>query len=237
MFSKANPLLGGSQVAQNPAPRLAPEKPQMNLVEIRREILLLYDRWTRTDSGGFLRYLRSLTGILEDLETVSNIPTIIPESRGSLWFSKEIENRCVVNLTEKFHESLKQLDEALRVHNVTKLAVFKYREKLATMYEPSEQLSEILAYLASMESGMSDLIEVRAKIIHRIKSAYPPVNFSKNFEELSLYLLLVAETGEEYIPQITSSAMIARRVDWVIPRTLDEVRKNDARSLFQVPDI
>jgi len=241
MFSRPNPLLSGGirgdQAARVPAPRISSEKPpQINLFEIRREILLFYDRWTRTDSGGFLRYLRNLTGVLEDLDTVANVSTIITTARGSLWFSDEIEKRCVRNLTEKFSEALKMMDEALRVHNVTKEAIGKYREKLGLMYEPSEQLAEILGYLGSMESGMTALIEVRGKIIERIKSAYPPINFSKNFEELSLYLLLVAETGEEYIPRKCFSAMNLRRVSWVVPRSLEEVKKDDGRNLFQLPE-
>jgi len=237
MFSKVNPLLNGPSSGRARAPQIAPEKPQINLLEIRREILLFYDRWTRTDSGGFLRYLRTVTGVLEDLDTVAHLPSIIPSARGSVWFSDEIEKRCVRNLTEKFSGSMKQLDEALRVHNVTKEAVNKYRIKLGTMHEPSEQLAEILAYLGSMELAMSQLIEVRGKIVDRIKSAYPPINFSKNFEELSLYLLIVAETAEEYIPYKASGEMIARRVSWVVPRTLDEVRKYDGRNLFQLQEI
>ena len=241
MFTKSNPLIQGltnsssSSTARTPAPQLRPvgEKREINLLEIRREILLFYDRWTRTDSGGYIRNLKSLIGVLEDMDTIANMNSILPNSRGSVWFSREIEKKCLHNLTEKFNNTLKQLEESLRIHNVTKDAIKTYVDRVRASHNASDQLEQICAYLEAMHEAILHLIECRQKILKRIKSAYPPISFSKNFEELSLFLVIIAESTEEYIPDHACSVLLSRSANWVVPRTLEQVRRDDGRNLFQ----
>lgn len=226
-----NPLLGGARVR---APQLSSTKPELNLLEVRREILLLYDRWTRTDSGGFLRYLKTCIGVLEDLDTIANMTSIIPSALGSVWFTPEVESKCNEKLREKFSSALKHMEDCVRVHLVTRDAVVRYKETLNATNEYSKLLDEVITYLSAMESAMTLLVESRRKILDRIKSTYPPISFGKNFEELSVFLLLVAETTDDFIPYTASSALIEKCVPWRVPRTLEDVRQDDARNLFLV---
>ena len=49
--------------------------PTLDITTVRREILLLYDRWTRADSGGFQRLLKAAIATLEDEDMIKNLPT------------------------------------------------------------------------------------------------------------------------------------------------------------------
>jgi hypothetical protein len=229
MFSKVNPLLGGARIR---APQLSTAQPEINLVEVRREILLFYDRWTRTDSGGFLRYLKTCIAILEDLDTIANMTTILPGASGSVWFTCDIEEKCSDRLRMKFQAALKNMDECLRVHLVTRDAVVKYKKMVSEKTGSSRTADEVVMYLDAMESGMTLLLDSRRKIIEKIKSAHPPISFGNFFEELSVFLLIVAETTDDFIPYTASSELISKCVAWRVPRTLEEVREDDGRNLF-----
>ena len=151
----------------------------------QREIVTLYDRWVRTDLGGFRRILKSVIAILEDLDTVEELPEMFP---GNLGFTEDIVGISVGQLKEK------------RLSNLLAEG-WKCIETMKTTRDASERFAttargKVKVYVEKMAEGMSELIDTREKILMEIETK----KFGSDFDILSLFLLVVAETGENYIP-------------------------------------
>ena len=129
--------------------------------------------WSRTDSGGFHRLLKSAIGVLEEIDLIESFETVFPElKRNNLGWNDEVKIRAVSNLRSKFRAILSELDLCV------------------------ESMERTLEYVEARESEMHaklvPLVESRKIILKNINK----LSFSKDFNQISFYLIFVGETSE-----------------------------------------
>jgi len=204
------------------SPQVVVTAPIIDLTIVRREILLLYDRWTRADSGGFHRLLKGYIALLEDEDFVKNFESIIPNSKGSIFFSDDIKKRALLNLHSRRNRILQDLHKCLASLSTTIEATMKLSEKYSS--DP-----EVSRYVDAMGIAMKNLVSLRQSIVSHIGDNVDKLNFTTDFEMLSFFLLMVAETVEDFVPRQAWATLKNPNG----PRTLEQVQDGDGRNLFK----
>ena len=211
---------GSGQPGRRQAPITAPT---LDITTVRREILLLYDRWTRADSGGFQRLLKAAIATLEDEDMIKNLPSLIPSANGSLYYTDTIRDKAIKNIESKRRLIFDDMAKCIISLEKTRDAVIGYREKVIK-FDASELVGK---YLDRMTRLMGELLEIRKIILRELDSQ--KFEFQSQFETLSLFLLMIAETGEDFIPRKTWEVL----QDPLGPKNFEAVRANNGRDLFR----
>jgi hypothetical protein len=182
---------------------------------ICREILTLYDRWNRADKGGFSRIVKSIIAVWEDLEVVQSIP-----GKGTVWLEKSVLESSITNLRKtKLTKLISEGETCIASLERTRDAC----DKLVT------DRADVRQYLRGMSEGMSRLIAMRRKILHALE--HEVVSFSSQFNLLSLFLVMISETSEDYIPRVASD----RALPCIVAHTLEKVQE-EARADILFPE-
>jgi hypothetical protein len=236
MFNKvSSPFVTGRLIdAERRSPQVV-ERPiptSTDMTVVRREIIVLYDRWTRADTGGFQKLVKAFIGYLEDEDLVRNIPKILPSASGSLFYTDDICGRCLKNFQKKREAVIQDLTKCLKSLETTRDAVSVYRDKLLSTFtqnsDDSKIHSTVVNYVNRMLEVMIELLNVRKTILVKLGSML--WSFQENFETLSLYLVMISETGDDFIPSKAWEVLN----DPMGPRSLDDVRANNGRDLFRL---
>ena len=167
--------------------------------------------------GGFARILKSIIAVLEELEAVRGLPTLLPElQRNNLVFNSDVCDRAVKNLHSRFSKNISHADQVLA-------SMAKTVEHVSKLAQDAQYPEAAREYLFDVGRAMAQLVESRKTILANIRNL-DTLSFSKNFDQLSFYLVLVGETSEEFIPQTCW-----RRG---VPRTLGGIRENEGGAIF-----
>ena len=209
--------------AKAPSLKLDDNPPAVPLATIRSDIMMLYDRWSRTDSGGFSKALRSMIGVHEEIELVENFRKILGIQYLSLCFSEHIKNRCMSSLKQKMAKHQEEAEKALKSLETTMNQTLETKDKFSELGVPSA----IIHYFAGMYEGMKNLLILRKTSLEKISSVKC---FSKEFEHVQYILLFVSETDNEYIH--THASQAHGNADLSVPTTFSGVFSNGGRNLF-----
>ena len=189
----------------------------------RSEICMVYDRWSRTDSGGFLKAIKSALGVLEDIDIVENFETAVNSKHTLLYFDSNIRDRCMTQLNKRLSEYISEARKALESLEST----ISHTDMLRSKYESNRVDECIIQYLSGMSESMKNLIDFRlhaCEKIERVKS------FANEFEEIQFLLLILSETSADYIPRKAAEKIV--RSFPLTPRELDSVRAGNGADLF-----
>ena len=193
------------------------------LSAIRSEILILYDRWSRADSGGFLKALRAMIGVHEEIELVKNFRKIFGLPFQSLCFSEDILIRCVSSLQKKMEKHRSDAERALRSLETTSNQTLQMEKKLSESFVPDE----ILHYFEGMHAAMNELLSLRQTALHKISGLK---SFSTQFDDVQHVLLLVSETDSEFIH--SRATRCHGNQDLSVPTEFSSVISSGGRDLF-----
>lgn len=193
------------------APSLRIEAPEVASERIARsDILMMYDRWNRTDSGGYVKNIKAALGIFEEMEIIENFEAFFGLRHNSLLIDNRIRDTCTRVLRNRLDAYFAEAEKALKTLQTT----LRHTESLGSKQSVGSVSEQ---YISRMVIGMKNLLELREKSLSRLKKVE---SFSKEFEEIQFLLLLVSETAQDYIPRLASSDLP------LVPRTLEEVREH-----------
>ena len=221
MFSKSSPLI------REKAPVVALQPTEWVAVfhipvVAKAEIISIYERWARTDSGGVIKAVRAALGALEDMETVSHFPSILGLKHNSLAFDDHIKNRAVGAINLRLQKHLQEGETAIQSLEKTVEHIHALLSgKLSTMPAP------VRAYCTIMASVMSELIALRIKVLQRIAQVR---SFNEEFDQLQLFLLVLSETSENFVTSRAAAAVVREFPG--TPTTLEELKQNGGKNLF-----
>ena len=225
MFAKSG---GGLNTfgLRKPAPQISPEDTSEygGATEARPEILMLYDRWSRTDSGGVVKSLKSAIGVFEEIDIVEHFSEVMGIDHTNLAYNENIRNRAKTQLTKRLNVYLDECDRALVSLETTLDHSKALKERLGGK---STVHASIITYIEGMIRGMEKILSVRKSACERVKAIK---SFPKEFEELQFILLILAETAEDFIPEAAARS-IANTFP-LCPRTLESVKARNGRDLF-----
>jgi hypothetical protein len=177
----------------------------------RTEVLMAYDRWTRTDSGGFVKAIKSAIGVFEEIELIENFESFFDLKYNSLIFDSDIREKCLVQLHRRLETYLAEAAKALATLHTTA----SFTEELTK--KGMDRVA--VCYIEGMVHAMEKMLVFRETVLNRIKQIKC---FSKEFEEIQFLLLLLSETSEDFIPRKAADTVV--QDDPLIPRTLEDVR-------------
>lgn len=203
----------------------SPNPDCLSISAIRSEILLLYDRWSRTDTGGFLKALRTIIGVHEEIEQIENFRSILNVPYESLCFNVDIKNRCMHNLKTRLDRHISDAEKALKSLELTISHVSQVQAKFNQLGTAVPE--NILKYFTGMSLGMSHLLSLRKTALEKISGLE---SFSKHFDETQQILLLVSESNCEYIHEHAKRSH--GNVDLSIPTKFSTVLDSGGRELF-----
>lgn len=184
---------------------------------------MLYDRWSRTDSGGFSKALRSMIGVHEEIELVENFRKILGIQYLSLCYSDDIKNRCISSLKVKMKKHQDEAEKALKSLETTMQQTREAKDKFSKLGVPSQ----IIHYFDGMHEGMKNLLILRKTSLKKISAVKC---FSKEFDHVQYILLFVSETNNEYIH--THALQAHGNADLSVPTIFSVVLSNGGRNLF-----
>jgi hypothetical protein len=211
---------------RKPAPQVSPDNTSEfgGAQEARSEILMLYDRWSRTDTGGVVKSLKSAIGVFEEIDIVEHFSEVMGVHHTNLAYNENIRNRAKTQLIKRLNVYLDECDRAVASLETTLTHTKSLKERLggkATVH------ASIISYIQGMIRGMEKILSVRKSACVRVK---PIKSFPKEFEELQFILLILAETADDFIPE-TAARSVANTFP-LSPRTLESVRARNGRDLF-----
>lgn len=189
----------------------------------RSEILMLYDRWTRTDSGGFIKSIKSAIGVLEEINIVDNFESILGLTQRSMVYNDYIRKMSLEQLNIRLGTYLQEAERAISSLEST----ITHAQSLIEQWTSLNFDKVVIRYIEGMIGGMTELLGVRKAAcvgISKVKS------FEKEFEEIQFILLVLSETCEDYIPE--TAQMAVHEEFALFPRTLEDVRRNNGRTMF-----
>ena len=189
----------------------------------RPEILMLYDRWTRTDSGGVVKSIKSAIGVLEEINIVNNFESILGLTQKSLVINDYIRRKSLEQLNSRLDSYMKEADRALDSLQST----VTHARSLVEKWRSLNFDEVVIRYVEGMIEGMEELLQVRKSAGSRIAKVQ---SFENEFEEIQFILLILSETCEDYIPETAQRAVHTEFP--LFPRTLEGVRSNNGREMF-----
>jgi hypothetical protein len=189
----------------------------------RSDLIMVYDRWSRADSSGFLKPLRASLGVLEDIDIVEDFENVYGLKDGALFFNEQIKERCMRTLRKKLEEHFVEARGALRSLETT----HAHTESLLARYKDSGMDSGIILYVEGMSMSMKKLLQLRKYACDRIEQIS---SFTKEFEEIQFLLLILSESSEDYIPRRAADQVT--HLFPMIPRNFEAVRAANGKDLF-----
>ena len=200
----------------------SPDVPERVSITTRREIVMLYDRWTRTDCGGFIKSIKAAIGVLEEIELIENFEAILGVTGVSLVVNDGIRERGIANMRVRLDTHLAEAKRALDSLATTQRATTAFATKIA-------QPPQLVKYVQGMGQAMERLLTVRRTCLAKIGEIK---SFSKQFELIQFYLLILSETSENYVPHFAEAQVGA--IHGLFPTTLDGVKEDGGMNIYRI---
>ena len=205
------------------APVVAVAEPVSVSPQLKREVVMLYDRFARASSGGFIKSFKAAAGVLEEIELVINFKLILGIEHNCLAFSDRIRDRAVNNLKVRFEKHVEEAERSIESLEATVKAVADAKNKVP---KSVARLAEILAYLDGMIDGMNKLINMRRSMLSQLRLVD---SFSKSFDEIQFNLVVLSESAEDFVPALAAGKV---KIFSFAPVTLAGVCEDSGKNLF-----
>jgi hypothetical protein len=205
------------------APVVAVAEPASVSPQFKREVVMLYDRFARASSGGFIKSFKAAVGVLEEIELVNNFKLIMGIEHNCLAFSENIRDQAVNKLKARFEKHVEEAEKSIESLESTVRAVADAKNKVP---KSVARLAEITAYLDGMIEGMNKLINMRRPMLSQLRLVD---SFSKSFDEIQLDLVILSESAEDFIPALAAGKV---KIYSFAPVTLAGVCEDSGKNLF-----